>query len=131
MTEKLLPDVAAASKAQAQLAQYRQGTGVFGKPSVQELASRVPAHEWWAQAGAACPELQTVAMKVLAQPLSACACERNWSTFSFIHSKRRNRLTTDRASALVYVFSNLRMLRKVTAVDYEEEYPIWSSSDEE
>lgn len=131
VVEKLLTDEGEAEMALQQLASYRSGTGIFGKPSIQGLAERVPAHEWWQTAGACAPELQKVAIRVLAQPVSACACERNWSTFSFIHNKRRNRLTQKRASALVYVFSNLRILKKVTAVDYEEQFPMWPSSDDE
>ncbi|KAK9048184.1 hypothetical protein SSX86_032853 [Deinandra increscens subsp. villosa] len=42
---------------------------------------------------------------------SSCA-ERNWSTYAFIHSLRRNRLTTSRAQDLVYVHNNLRLLSR-------------------
>jgi len=42
--------------------------------------------------GAHVPDLQKVAVRVLSQVSSASACERNWSTFDFIHSKKRNRL---------------------------------------
>ena len=31
------------------------------------------------------------------------------NTFEFIHSKKRNRLTSDRSNDLVYVFSGLRL----------------------
>ena len=37
-----------------------------------------------------------------------CNCERNWSAFDFIHSKKRNKLSPAKAEELVYVFSNLR-----------------------
>ena len=50
-------------------------------------------------------------MKITAQPSTASACERNWSTYSFIHSKRRNKLAPERAADLVYVFSNARVVR--------------------
>ena len=40
---------------------------------------------------------------------SSSAAERNWSTYSFIHSVKRNRLTSKRAEKLVYVHSNLRL----------------------
>ncbi|XP_059065258.1 exonuclease V, chloroplastic isoform X1 [Cryptomeria japonica] len=41
---------------------------------------------------------------------SSSASERNWSTYSFIHSVKRNRLLSKRAENLVYVHSNLRLL---------------------
>ena len=43
---------------------------------------------------------------------SAGACERNWSTYDFIHNKKRNRLHPDRANDLVYVFTNSRLIQK-------------------
>lgn len=61
------------------------------------------AWEWWDQYGYFWPELRYVAMRILAQPSSASSCERNWSTYDFIHNKRRNKLTLARADDLVYV----------------------------
>ena len=43
---------------------------------------------WWISFGSQTPELQNVAVKVLSQVTSAGSCERNWSTFDFIHSIR-------------------------------------------
>jgi hypothetical protein len=40
---------------------------------------------------------------------SATGCERNWSTFAFIHAKVRNRLTYEKLHKLVYVNYNLRI----------------------
>ena len=61
-------------------------------------------------------------MRALAQPMGAGAGERNWSTYGFIVDKRRNRLDVDRARKLVYAHFNVRLLRKVRAVDYHSEY---------
>ncbi|KAK4548413.1 hypothetical protein RGQ29_032794 [Quercus rubra] len=44
---------------------------------------------------------------VLSQCCSATGCERAWSTFEFIHSKRRNRLEHKHLNDLVYVRYNL------------------------
>ena len=63
----------------------------------------MPAYQWWAAWGGKPPELREIAMRVLAQPVGAGAGERNWSTYSFIVDKRRNRLSVDRARKLVYV----------------------------
>ena len=63
------------------------------------------------------------------QPTSACACERNWSTYDYIHSKKRNKLAPARAEKLVYVFSNLRLLKKVEGLEYEEQCWEWDESD--
>ena len=73
--------------------QFQTQAGHWGRAVVRESAKSSAPHSWWAVNGADIPELQLVAVKVLSQCSSACACERNWSTYDFIHSKRRNRLT--------------------------------------
>ncbi len=57
-----------------------------------------------------------MARKILHQKMCASACERNWSSYGFIHSKSRNRLTNDRAKDLVFVFTNMRVARGITKV---------------
>jgi hypothetical protein len=51
-------------------------------------------------------------MKVLGLTCSASACERNWSTFNQVHTKRRNRLTTKRMNDLVYIMYNKKLKQK-------------------
>jgi hypothetical protein len=53
-----------------------------------------------------------VAIRVLAAMPSSSSCERNWSAFDFVHSKRRNKLSSARANDLVNVFSNEQLLRR-------------------
>ena len=118
-------------KATEQHKDYREGVGVWARKGAAELARSMSAHGFWLQCGGAAPELQKVALKVLSQPSSASSCERNWSTYKFIHCTSRNRLKPDRAEKLVFVHSNVRLLRKLTAVDYTEKFPIWPSSDSE
>ena len=73
-----------------------------------------------------------MAKRVTALVSSAGACERNWSTYDFIHSKKRNRLHPDRANDLVYVFTNLRLIQGFKA---PKKFPEWvgeiASDDEE
>ena len=59
------------------------------------------------------PLLSSVAIKVLSIPATSAASKRNWSTYNFIHSKLRNRMTIDRAEKLVYIYWNIRILRKL------------------
>lgn len=63
-------------------------------------------------AGYETPVLATVACRVTAMTSSAGACERNWSSYDFIHCKKRNKLTPKRANDLVFVFTNLRLVQK-------------------
>ena len=65
---------------------------------------------WWANYGTSTPLLQNLAFKLLSQPASSSCCERNWSTYSFIQSIKRNRMTSTTVEDLVFVYSNLRLL---------------------
>ncbi|XP_028103566.1 uncharacterized protein LOC114302700 [Camellia sinensis] len=68
------------------------------------------AVDWWASYGSYTSNLQTFAIKVLSLTCSSSGCERNWSVFEHLHSKKRNRLEQQRLNDLVYVKYN-RTLR--------------------
>jgi hypothetical protein len=59
------------------------------------------------------PALQKLAMRLVSQCASATGCERNWSTFAFIHTKVCNRLTYEKLHKLVYVNYNLRIQNSI------------------
>lgn len=42
-------------------------------------------------------------------PATSAACERSFSTYSAIHTSKRNRLTNDRAAKIVYIAHNLKL----------------------
>lgn len=114
------------AEATIQLAAFRSKTGAQWNRSVMEAAAkRMPAHMWWQQFGSHAPELQHIAVRLLSQISSACACERNWSSFDFIHSRRRNQLHVERAFKLVYIFTNLRLLDKDSTTSFHERFPEW------
>ena len=69
------------------------------------------AAQWWEAFGGQCPELQRFAIRILSQTCSASGCERNWSVFERIHTKKRNRLEQKRLNDLVFVQYNLRLIR--------------------
>jgi hypothetical protein len=59
------------------------------------------AAQWWEAFGSHCPQLQKFAISILSQTCSASGCERNWSVFERIHTKKRNRLEQKRLNDLV------------------------------
>ncbi|KAK1357694.1 hypothetical protein POM88_050950 [Heracleum sosnowskyi] len=67
---------------------------------------------WWSNYSAETPNLQMMAMKILSLTSSSSGCERNWSTFEGIHTKKRNRLYDVRMSHLVYVQFNSKLSNK-------------------
>ncbi|KAL5137161.1 hypothetical protein HKD37_10G027571 [Glycine soja] len=80
---------------------------------------------WWLIHGINAPILQKIALKLLAQPCSSSCCERNWSTYSFIHSLKRNKMAPHRVEDLVFVHSNLRLLSRNTPQYHQEETKMW------
>jgi hypothetical protein len=72
----------------------------------------VPGWRWWDSYGMRLPTLRSIAVRVLACVSSSSACERNWSDYGFIHSKKRNKLSAEKSEQLVYVYSNSRLLQR-------------------
>jgi hypothetical protein len=70
-----------------------------------------PLHEWWDAMESGAKALQTIARHILGQVYSTSACKQNWSMYSFVHNKVRNRLKHNRADDLVYVYANTRLIR--------------------
>ncbi|XP_020258984.1 uncharacterized protein LOC109835421 [Asparagus officinalis] len=58
--------------------------------------------DWWDSYGAAAPILQKLAIRILSLTCSSSGCERNWSTFEQIHTKKRNMLDHNRLQDLVF-----------------------------
>ena len=94
---------------------------VISRPVAEAAAKDMPVYRWWMAFGAHVPVLQKVAVSVLSQVSSASFCERNWSTFDFIHTKKRNRLKCKKVRDVVYVHSNLRLMDKLTDLAYNEQ----------
>jgi len=92
---------------------------------------KMDAKKWCTIHGARAPILQKIALKLLGQPCSSSCCERNWSTYSFIHSLKRNKMTPKRAEDLVYVHSNLRLLSINSSKYKEEETKLWDIAGDE
>jgi hypothetical protein len=115
--DKLNPDPSIAALVRSQLKAYRVEEGIFGtKAAKYDRVISAPA-VWWDFYGSGAPELQKFAIHILSQVSSALACERNWSTFNHIHSKKRNRLLSGKLEDLVYVRSNLQLALNNVAKD--------------
>jgi hypothetical protein len=83
------------------------------------------------RAGYEVPVLAYIAQKVTALVSSAGGCERNWSSYDFIHSKKRNRLHPGRANDLVYIFTNARLIQRFKAPEKFAEWIAEIASDDE
>jgi hypothetical protein len=77
------------------------------------------------------PSLAKLARSLFSLVPSSSASERNFSTFSFIHTKLRNRLLTDKVQKLVFIKGNSSKLSSVEKTPEEEDDELYglSSSD--
>ncbi|XVE98465.1 hypothetical protein REPUB_Repub03eG0109000 [Reevesia pubescens] len=91
---------------------FRTAQGDFGRRSAVSDRNSMLLDEWWLYYGTTAPNLQKLAIRVLSQTCSASGCERNWSIFEHIHTKKRNRLEHQRLNDLVYVHFNLRLQQR-------------------
>jgi hypothetical protein len=83
------------------------GEHVWSPMGVKEVA-----HVWWFTSTSVGKLLPRIARRILAQVVSSSSCERNWSSYSFVHSKAWNRLLSSHAEDLVYVYTNSRVLNQ-------------------
>ncbi len=95
----------------------QRGGVAFTSPHTWRREYLVKPLFWWESFGYDHPHLQQIALRLLAQDCSSGACERNWSSFSLIHTKIRNKLSSRQLERLVYCRSNMRMLRAMQSMD--------------
>lgn len=51
-----------------------------------------------------------MAEKILTTPITSAATERSFSTFGNVHTKKRNRLTTERAGKITFIAHNYKLM---------------------
>ncbi|KAK9006658.1 hypothetical protein V6N11_018992 [Hibiscus sabdariffa] len=102
-----------------QLAKFQNKQGLFGTAHARIDATTMTPISWWSTYGSENPELAEIAIRVLSQPISSSSAERVWSTYSYIHNIKRNRLNAKCADKLVFIHSNIRLLSRFTT-SYKE-----------
>jgi hypothetical protein len=99
-----------------ELTQYEEQQGPYGPleaPNIRE--GNLLLHQWWHRVSS--NALPIIAKRILLLTCFASSCERNWSMYSFVHSKTQNRLGVEKAEALVYIYTNSRLLRQRPGAD--------------
>nr|XP_016452134.1 PREDICTED: uncharacterized protein LOC107776735 isoform X2 [Nicotiana tabacum] len=87
--EKLIPEESVQDKITEQFSIYRNAEQLFGKNmAIRQRKTKSPV-EWWKQYGHSTPDLQKFSIKVLSLTCSSSGCERNWSVFEHIHTKKK------------------------------------------
>ncbi|XLS64947.1 hypothetical protein HN51_024921 [Arachis hypogaea] len=112
-------------KVNIEFASFSDGRGVFDDHDSLNDIDEVDAKSWWLIHGGKAKFLQPITLRLLGQPSSSSCCERNWSTYSFIHSLKRNKLKPKCAENLVFVHTNLRLLSRKTPQYNKGETMMW------
>jgi len=106
------------------LANYRTNSGLWARDFVWNClntksdSNKMSIITWW-NGICSSTNLAIVATAILQCPPTSASTERSFSTYGLVHTAKRNRLTTDRASKLVYVKHNLK-LQKSNDEEYLE-----------
>ncbi|CAH1452891.1 unnamed protein product [Lactuca virosa] len=125
---RLVPEQQVQDKISEELDKYRNAQGLFGNPmAVRHRETKSPA-DWRGAYGSSTPNLKKFAIKVLSLTCSATSCERNWSVFQHLHTKKRNRLAQERLNDMVFVKFNRSLERR--AKDKENDHLILQEIDE-
>lgn len=99
------------AKIMSEVSNYKAKQGLWAKPFVWKCATNCSPVSWWlGMSGTTL--LSKVAVKILQIPVTSAATERTFSTFSFIHNKKRNRLTTQKAGMMTYISYNWNLLNR-------------------
>uniref|UniRef100_A0A6P7FVL0 Uncharacterized protein LOC114331563 n=4 Tax=Diabrotica virgifera virgifera TaxID=50390 RepID=A0A6P7FVL0_DIAVI len=111
------------SKITEDLGNYLAKTDFFGDTFLWNILDNVSLVTWWKGfCGHLC--LSKVAVRILTMPCTSAAPERSFSSQSSIHTKRRNRLTTQRAANLNYIQYNSKLLKRSRQHHIQSQYPI-------
>ncbi|XP_050064229.1 uncharacterized protein LOC126553086 [Aphis gossypii] len=95
----------------AQLAEYRCKEGFFSNSYVFKSVDKLSPTVWW-KGTCFCLNLSAIALAILEMPPTTAATERSFSIQGFIHSSKRNRLTTERAAKLTFISHNLKIMKR-------------------
>ena len=129
--DKLVPDREECANLHLELGKYFSCTGLFGSLHAMEDRDKFDALTWWETYGGQ-GLLPKLAKKVLSQVVNTSSAERCWSTYSYIHNVKRNRLNENRAESLVYVHYNLRLLSHYCdRANEDPTYRIWDNHPED
>jgi len=90
-----------------ELINYKNKEGLYSKTFLWKTVSKLEPLIWWKSFNSS---LSKLAQKILSIPVSSAATERSFSSFANVHSKKRNRLLTERAAKLTYISHNWKTL---------------------
>ncbi|GJR08476.1 hypothetical protein Tco_0791128 [Tanacetum coccineum] len=113
---RLVPDPDENDSVREELNMYIDSGGQFGSDSAKWTRTKFAPYIWWRSYGSFHNLLQRFAITVLSQTCSASPCERNWSAFDNLHSKKRNCLCNKKLNDLVFIQYKTRLRRRFESI---------------
>jgi hypothetical protein len=129
---KFFADVNDQRKCHRELEAFTSSFATMGTEEKADYQAMNPKQFWAVFGNTTYPLLAQVALRVFQVPTSSAASERVWKVFSFIHSKRRNRLKPSKVEKLAYIYINAALLDELDDLDYlmeEHEGTLFDSDD--
>lgn len=94
-----------------ELVQYRSHEGLWGKEFVWSVElEQLNPFTWW-RGICESSSISKIVTAILSLLCSSAATKRSFSTFSLIHTKKRNRLSNSRAEKFLFVHQNMNYLK--------------------
>jgi hypothetical protein len=84
---------------------------------------------FWQMLQTTCPQLSSVARRLLTSIANSVPSERAWSAMNITHTKLRNRLDLTKVDKLQFISFNTRVLRGLEAKDYDPEQELQVEDD--
>ncbi|KAL8476898.1 hypothetical protein ACS0TY_029265 [Phlomoides rotata] len=123
--KRLFPDVDTRTTATLEFTNF---SGCFEEfcdhDSIRDRSNLNPL-KWWVAYGIGALHLRSIAVRLLGQVSSSSCCERNWSTYSFIHSTKRNQITPELAEDFLNEHNNIRLLSRKAPQYMKGESKMW------
>ncbi|KAA0062060.1 hypothetical protein E6C27_scaffold89G004020 [Cucumis melo var. makuwa] len=116
---KMVASLDVQDKILAELSKYKRAEALFGQPLAIRQRDKISPGKFQLidNFGQSTPNLQKFAIRILGLTCSASGCERNWSVFEQLHSKKRNRLAQSRLNDLVFIKYNRALKRRYNLRD--------------
>lgn len=109
---RMVEDPEEQAKIEVQMHDFKKQIGYFGTKIAKLTLDKSTPADWWESVAFEYPELQRFAIRILSLTCSSSGCERNWSAFEMVHTKRRNRLKQKTMNDVVFVMANSRLSKK-------------------
>ncbi|XP_073222508.1 uncharacterized protein [Cicer arietinum] len=83
----------------------------YGSPIAKAALKTKTSSQWWKSCGDEHPELQSFPIRALSLTCNSPGCERNYSAFEMVHTKRRNRFKQKTMGDVVFVMANSKLAK--------------------